>query len=96
MILMTLEKKKKKKSCLLTLDMLETLLPVSVQIVIMHRDSPCTCHNCNVTTSEYDWVGSVLCLCLKICLIVLLLLILLDFGKTSDAEMLMKYLKQTK
>lgn len=88
--------KKKKKSCLLTLDMLETLLPVSVQIVIMHRDSPCTCHNGNVTTSKYDWVGSVLCLCLKICLIVLLLLILLDFGKTSDAEMLMKYLKQTK
>lgn len=76
--------------------MLETLLPVSVQIVIMHRDSPCTWHNGNVTTSEYDWVGSVLCLCLKICLIVLLLLILLDFGKTSDAEMLMKYLKQTK
>lgn len=57
MILMTL--KKKKKSCLLTLDMLETLLPLSVQIVIMHRDSPCTCHNGNVTTSEYDWVGIV-------------------------------------
>lgn len=35
-------------------------------------------------------------LCLKICLSVLLLLILLDFWKTSDAEMLMKYLKQTK